>query len=103
MKTGQHALKTWLNRQEAVEAIRHLSEDDLLFLNAHIIERLKLIAQAQSTIEIARFSLGDRVKFTGHGGKTVAGIIIRLNKKTVGVQGEDGRQWKVSPSLLTHQ
>ena len=67
------------------------------------MERLKLIAQAQSTVELARFSVGDHISFQGPSRKTIRGTIIKLNKKTAGVQTDDGRQWKVSPSLLTHQ
>ncbi|MFK7789459.1 MAG: hypothetical protein AB8C95_08240 [Phycisphaeraceae bacterium] len=95
-------MKTWLDRDEAVQAIRNLSEDDLIFLNTQIIERLKLIAQAQSTVELSRFSLGDQVSFQGPGGKKIQGTVIKLNKKTAGVQTPNGRQWKVSPSLLSH-
>lgn len=103
MKGREQALKTWLDRDEAAQAIRQLNEEDLLFLNARIVERLKLIEQAQSTVELARFSIGDRVQFVGPGSRVVKGVVFKLNKKTAGVQSDDGRQWKVSPSLLNPQ
>ena len=93
-------MKTWLDRNEAACAIQHLSEDDLRFLNAQIVERLKLLAQAQSTVQLARFNLGDRVSFPGPAGNTIHGTIIKLNKKTAGIQTTDGQQWKVAPTLL---
>lgn len=101
MTRDKQSIQTWLDRDLASQAIRQLGEDDLIFLNVQIVERLKLIAQAHSTVELARFNLGDRVQFTGPGGRAIHGIIIKLNKKTAGVQTADGRQWKVSPSLLS--
>ena len=98
--TNSKAMNIWLDRDEALRAIQHLSEDDLRFLNAQIVERLKLLAQAQSTVQLARFNLGDRVSFPGPAGKTIHGTIIKLNKKTAGVQTNDGQQWNVAPSLL---
>jgi len=102
MQQEKYGLKTWLDRDEAARAIRQLSEDDLLYLNAQIIDRLKLINQAHNTVSLARFSVGDRVQFNGPNGKTFEGVVTKLNQKTAGVQGQDGRQWKVSPGLLTH-
>lgn len=99
--TSGKSVKTWLDRKEATKAIHNMSEDDLLFLNAQIVERLKLLAQAQSTVQLARFNLGDRVSFPGPAGTNIQGTIIKLNKKTAGVQTHDGQQWKVSPTLLT--
>jgi hypothetical protein len=49
------------DRNTAAVAIRHLGEEDLHFLNRLIVERLKLIAQAQSTALTSRFNIGDRV------------------------------------------
>jgi len=90
----------WLDRDAAAEAIRQMTEDDLRFLNAQIVDRMKLIAQARSTAELARFSVGNRVGFPDHGGHPLEGVIIRLNKKTASIQADDGRRWNVSPSLL---
>jgi hypothetical protein len=35
-----------VDRQSAVEAIKKLDENDLIFLNRIVVERLKLISQA---------------------------------------------------------
>ena len=103
MSQSRKSVSVWLDREEAAKAIRDLSEDDLIFLNTQIIERLKLIDQARSTVQLAKFSVGDQVRFTGPGGQAIDGVIIKLNKKTVGVQTREGRQWKVSPSLLSRR
>ena len=89
-----------IDRVSAVEAIKRLNEDDLLFLNRLIIERLKLISQAKSTSLMARFTIGDRVGFQTSDGRALEGMVLRLNKKTVSVATDDGHQWNVPPGLL---
>jgi hypothetical protein len=88
------------DRISAVEAIKRLNEEDLLFLNRLIVERLKLISQAKSTCLMAGFTRGDRVGFQAPDGRSLQGIVLRLNKKTVSVATEDGLQWNVAPGLL---
>jgi hypothetical protein len=89
-----------VDRAGAVEAIRHMSEEDLRFLNRLIVERLKLISQARSTIMLSRFSVGDRVGFPSTSGERKVGVITRLNKKTASIATDDGQHWKVHPSFL---
>ena len=89
------------NRQGAAEAIRQMGEEDLRYLNRLIVERLKLISQARSTVLLARFSVGDRVGFQASTGEKKAGIILKLNKKTVTIRTDDGQQWNVYPGFLT--
>ncbi len=89
-----------IDRLSAVEAIKRLGKDDLLFLNRLIVERLKLIAQAEATRQMVRFTEGDRVAFSTADGRMVEGMVLQLNKKTVSLVADDGRRWKVSPSLL---
>jgi hypothetical protein len=89
-----------VDRVSAVEAIKRLNEEDLLFLNRLIVERLNLIAQARSTSQMIRFTKGDRVGFQAPDGRMLEGIVLRLNKKTVSVNTDDGHQWNVAPGLL---
>ena len=89
-----------VDRVSAVEAIKRLNEEDLLFLNRLIVERLKLISQAKSTSLMASFTKGDRVGFQAPDGRMLEGIVLRLNKKTVSVATDDGNQWNVAPGLL---
>ena len=58
-----------MNRAEAAETIRKLNEEDLRFLNRLIVERLKLISQARSTVMLAHFSVGDRASFSTGAGR----------------------------------
>jgi hypothetical protein len=89
-----------VDRISAVEAIKQLNEEDLLFLNRLIVERLKLISQAKSTSLMANFSKGDRVGFRTPDGQEIEGIVLRLNKKTVSIATDDDHQWNVAPGLL---
>lgn len=84
-----------VDRVSAVEAIKRLNEEDLLFLNRLIVERLKLISQARATTLMTSFTRGDRVGF-----HTPDGRILRLNKKTISIATDDGHQWNVAPVLL---
>ena len=89
-----------VDRVSAVEAIKRLGEEDLLFLNRLIVERLKLISQARATTLMTSFTKGDRVGFQAPDGRAMEGIVLRLNKKTVSVAADDGHQWNVAPGLL---
>lgn len=89
-----------VDRISAVEAIKRLGEEDLLFLNQLIVERLRLIAQARATTLMTDFTKGDRVSFWAPDGRKLEGTVLRLNKKTVSVVTDDNHQWNVSPALL---
>jgi hypothetical protein len=91
------------DKASVMEQIKKLGEDDLIFLNNLIVERLKLIAQAKSTHSMSRFNIGDRVAFRTSVGNKKTGIIVRLNKKTASIRTDDGGDWNVSPMFLTEE
>jgi len=72
--------QTVLDREMFVQALLHMGEEDLLFLNRMVLERLNLLAQARSTVQLAQFAEGDRVEFTTHDGLVKRAIVLRLNK-----------------------
>jgi len=90
-----------LDRAAAVDAILRRNEDDLRYLNRLIVERLKLIGQARSTVMLASFHVGDRVSFQAPSGQRKSGVIIRLNKKTASITTDDGQRWNIHPGFLT--
>ena len=92
--------QTVLDRELFAQALRHLGEEDLLYLNRMVVERLNLLAQAKSTVQLAQFTEGDRVHFTTGDGITKYALVVRLNKKTASLLTDDGQNWKVSPQLL---
>jgi hypothetical protein len=89
------------DRKGAAEDVMQLGEEDLLFLNRLIVERLKLISQARSTALMARFNVGDRVGFQTSAGGWKTGVIQKLNKKTATVLTNDGHRWNVAPGFLS--
>lgn len=89
-----------VDRVSAVEAIKRLGEEDLLFLNRLIVERLKFISHARATTLMTSFTKGDRVGFQAPDGRMLEGMVLRLNKKTVSVVTDDGHQCNVAPGLL---
>jgi len=92
--------KTLLDRELLTEALRHMSEADLRYLNRMVVERLNLLDQARSTVQLAQFAQGDRVSFIANDGMEKHGTVLRLNKKTVSLRTDDQMLWKVSPGLL---
>lgn len=92
--------QTVLDRELFLQALRHMGEQDLLFLNRMVVERLNLLAQAKSTVQLAQFAEGDRVEFTTQDGTVKHGVVVRLNKKTASLRTDDAQNWKVSPALL---
>lgn len=92
--------QTVLDRELFIQALRHMSEEDLRYLNRMVVDRLNLLAQAHSTVALAQFAEGDRVNFTTSDGCVKHGFVMRLNKKTASLRTDDGQHWKVSPALL---
>lgn len=88
-----------VDRVSAVEAIKRLNEDDLLFLNRLIVERLKLISQDRATTLMTSFTKSDRVGFQAPDGRMLEGMVLRLNKMTISVATDGGHQWNVAPGL----
>ncbi len=77
-----------------------LSLEELYQLNDRVVERIKLLQTMQAHVDMMNFNLGARVSFdTEHG--RVVGTLIKRNRKTVNVAGDDGRQYRVSPGLLS--
>jgi transcription elongation factor len=92
--------QTVLDREMFVQALRYMDEQDLRFLNRMVVERLNLLAQARSTVQLAQFSEGDRVEFTDNEGATRQATVLRLNKKTATLLTDDAHHWKVPAGLL---
>ena len=52
--------QTVLDRELFAQALRHLGEEDLLYLNRMVVERLNLLAQAKSSVQLAQFTVSGR-------------------------------------------
>ena len=80
--------------------IDRLSEAELVDLNHRIIERLRLLQQMRSHVQMMEFKVGERVQFQPDGHPLVTGVLTRYNRKTVTVIAESGQQWNVAPQFL---
>jgi hypothetical protein len=88
------------NTERVEEFIKDLNEEELIYLNRLIVERLKLISQAKSTYEMAKFNIGELVQFEDNDGNTISGRVTKLNKKTISILTEDRQRWNVAPIFL---
>jgi hypothetical protein len=80
--------------------IDQLTIDELVALNHRIVERIKFLEHAQAHLDMMAFNLGARVSFDSQYGRQL-GTLVKFNRKTVTVLGDDGRQWRISPQLLS--
>ena len=80
--------------------IDRLSEADLVDLNHRIVERLRLLQQMRSHVQMLEFKIGERVQFQPDGHPPVTGVLTRYNRKTVSVIAETGQQWNAAPQFL---
>jgi hypothetical protein len=77
-----------------------LSLEELVQLNHRVVERIKMLQAMQAHVDMMAFNLGARVSFDTQDGRQL-GTLVKYNRKTVTVLGDDGRQWRVSPGLLS--
>lgn len=80
--------------------IKTLSREELSYINRLVVERLKLLSQLKTSEMMTKFNLGEFVEFETDDGRTISGMIVKLNKKTVSVKTADGYQWNVYPGFL---
>ena len=77
-----------------------MSEEELRALNSEIIRRLQMHSFVRNKSRLMAFRIGDHVAFEADHG-TVEGMVTRVNQKTVTIEGDDGRGWRVSPGFLS--
>jgi hypothetical protein len=82
--------------------MENLTEAELIALNRLVVERIKLMRRAGKIVQMSNFAVGEKVSFQTTDGRSISGIISKLNQKTVSIITETG-QWNVSPELLQKQ
>jgi len=80
--------------------IDHLDLESLYTLNERVIERIKFLEHARAHLSMMAFNLGARVSFETAEGRQF-GRLVKYNRKTVNIDTEDGRRWRISPHLLS--
>ena len=77
-----------------------LSIDELVQLNHRVVERIKMLQSMQAHVDMMAFNLGAKVSFDTDEGRVV-GTLVKYNRKTVNVVGDNGRHYRVTPGLLS--
>ena len=80
--------------------IDHLNLEELYDLNKRVVGRIKRLEDMKAHLDMMAFNLGSKVSFDSKYGRQI-GTLVKFNRKTVVVLTDDGRQWKVSPGLLS--
>lgn len=83
------------------DQINKLSYEELFELNQMVVARIREMRAAKNSLEIRQFNIGNPVQFRTAEGELISGIVVKKNKKTIGIVTEDGERWNVSPSFLT--
>ncbi|HBL15639.1 MAG TPA: hypothetical protein DD417_02450 [Elusimicrobia bacterium] len=79
--------------------IEKLSLEELLDLNRRIVRRIDYLHSLKTRAHLDRFAVGDRVSFQSDG-RAVAGIVVRVNRKTPSVKTKD-THWNIHPRFVT--
>lgn len=80
--------------------IDHLDLESLYALNDRVIERIKFLEHARAHLSMMAFNIGAHVSFETAEGRQF-GRLVKYNRKTVNVDTEDGRRWRISPHMLS--
>ena len=83
------------NVQTAITAIRGMDSDEI----NQVVEAIKLQRTYNARQTARALTVGAMVSFEGRGGKTVTGVVEKINQKTVVVSTPTGK-WKVTASML---
>ena len=77
-----------------------LSLEELHQLNHRVVERIKMLQAMRAHVDMMAFNLGTKVSFDTDEGRVI-GTLVKYNRKTVNVLADDGRQYRVTPGLLS--
>ena len=85
-----------MNRvQTAITEIRNMNNDEI----NQVIEAIKLQRTYLARTTARAMAIGDTVEFDARG-RTVRGVVTKINRKTVVVREDGFGQWKVTASML---
>ncbi len=74
--------------------------EELVKLSAYVYKRIKFLGETMILEKIQGFEILDKVSFIDNTGNILKGTVVRLNKRTVTVKSDDGKEWLASPFLL---
>ena len=80
--------------------IDKLSLDELIDLNRRVVHRIQYLSSLKTRAQLDRYEIGDHVTFQSEG-RAVAGVAIRVNRKTLNIHTDDHSHWNIHPRFLT--
>jgi hypothetical protein len=88
-----------MNTAISVPDIENLGLEELIDLNHRVVLRIEYLQSLKMREHLNKFEVGDPVSFENNG-RTIEGIITRINQKSVSVKTRDTR-WTIHPHFLT--
>lgn len=80
--------------------LEDMSIDQLIDLNEAICQRIDELRERQAMQTLQQLRLGQTVSFNSSKSGPVFGTLIKVNRKTVIVASDEGRQWKVPVNMI---
>jgi hypothetical protein len=90
-----------MSDNDAVMDLNDMSYEQLFELHEEVIKRLRYLADLRTRATLDRYQVGDRVKFDDGRGRTVGGIVVRINRKSLTVETPRGRWSGIPPFAVT--
>ena len=84
-------------RKQILDITKGMTKADIVEVSHILKQEYRNIVES----EVRPFNVGDKVTFKDRAGKLWAGIVVKFNTKTVGVNCGGNRPWRVPPSCLT--
>lgn len=84
--------------------ISKLTPTELRDLNHQVVARIRELSRREQMAATLNFSVGDRVYFEGKKWPLHhAGVVVKVNTKSIQVKTDAGQVWNVAPTLLKHE
>ncbi len=81
-------------QENALEDMMNGSSSNAEAFTKQVIQRIKAIRDAKTTIAVAYLNIGDRIEYE-HKDQTIFGTITKIGRTRVGIRLEDGQIWNV--------
>jgi hypothetical protein len=89
-----------MDQQLNLEALKKYSIPELIHFHRILGDKINEMIKEQARDKMENFSFGEDVYFIAECGHRIEGKIERFNQKTITIIAYDGRQWRVTPSLV---
>ena len=81
--------------------INDMSYEQLFDLHEQVIGRLRYLGDLRARASLDKYQIGDRIRFDDGHGRTVAGVVARINRKSLTVETPGGKWSGVPPFAVT--